>query len=93
MAYLNNVRSTIDLLIFSIFTEKNIDLSSVEKQINFLESFKMPIFPIDSNYLKLQYGFSEGVELGVAIKKLKEFWINKNFQIDKKEIKTILKLK
>ena len=53
----------------------------------------MPIFPIEANYLISQYGFSEGIELGIAIKKLKEFWIDNNFQINKKEIKKILKLK
>ena len=93
IAYLNSVQATIDLLIFSVFIEHDADLNSVEKQINFLENSKMPVFPIEANYLKSQYGFSESVELGVALKKLKEFWIDHNFQIDKKEIKKILKLK
>ena len=93
IAYLNNVQATIDLLIFSIFTDHDVDLNSVEKQINFIENSKMPIFPIEANYLKSQYGFSESVELGIALKKLKEFWIDHNFQIDKKEIKKILKFK
>ena len=93
IAYLNNVQGAIDLLIFSIFVEHNVDLSLVEKQINFLKNSKIPIFPIDADYLKSQYGFSESVELGVALKKLKKFWINQNFRIDKKEIKKILKIK
>ena len=93
IAYLNSVKATIDLLIFSIFIEHDIDLSLVEKQINFLENLKIPIFPIEANYLKSQYGFSESIELGIALKKLKEFWIDHDFQINKKEIKKILKLK
>ena len=93
IAYLNSVHGTIDLLIFSIFVEHNIDLSLVVKQINFLKNSKIPIFPIDADYLKSQYGFSESVELGIALKKLKKFWINQNFRIDKKEIKKILKIK
>ena len=93
IAYLNGVQAATDLLIFSIFIENDIDLNLVEKQINFLENSKIPIFPIKADYLILQYGFSENVELGVALKKLKEFWINHNFQIDKNEIKKILKFK
>ena len=83
IAYLNSVQATIDLLIFSIFVEHDVDLNLVEKKISFLENLKMPIFPIEANYLKSQYGFSESIELGIALKKLKEFWIAQNFQIDK----------
>ena len=93
IAYLNGVQVTIDLLIFSIFVEYEVDLNLVEKQINFLENSEIPIFPIKTDYLKLQYGFSESKELGDALKKLKEFWIDHNFKIDKKEIEKILKLK
>ena len=53
----------------------------------------MPVFPIRADYLKLQYGFSESTELGFALKKLKEFWMNNNFKINKNEIKKLLKLK
>ena len=93
IAYLNGVQATIDLLIFSFFVQDNVDLSLIKKQINFLENSEMPVFPIRADYLKLQYGFSESTELGFALKKLKEFWMNNNFKINKNEIKKLLKLK
>ena len=93
MAYSNNVQPIIDLLIFSIFTKDSVNIKLVEKKINFLENIKMPIFPIEANYLKTYYGFTEGVELGIVLKKLKEYWIDNNFEIDKKNIKKILKIK
>ena len=58
-----------------------------------MENSKIPIFPIEANYLKLEYGFSEGIDLGIVLKKLKTFWIDNNFQINKKEIEKILKVK
>ncbi len=93
IAYLNGVQATIDLLIFSIFLEHGVNLNLIKKQIDFLEKSEIPIFPIEANYLKLQYGFSESKELGIILKKLKEYWIDHNFQINKNEIQNILKLK
>ena len=93
LMYLNGKKAAKDLLIFSIFVNSNVDLNIIEKQINFVENSEIPIFPIEADFLKLQYGFSESRELGAALKKLEEFWINNNFQIDKKKVQSILKLK
>ncbi len=92
LVYSNGKKAATDLLIFSIFINHNVGLNMIEKQINFVESSEIPIFPIEADFLKLQYGFSESRELGVALKKLEEFWINNNFQIDKKRVQSILKL-
>ena len=92
LLYSNGKKAATDLLIFSIFINHNVGLNMIEKQINFVESSEIPIFPIEADFLKLQYGFSESRELGVALKKLEEFWINNNFQIDKKRVQSILKL-
>ena len=42
--------------------------------------------------MKLKYNFSESKELGLALKKLEQSWIDNNFIIDKNKIKEILKL-
>ena len=39
-----------------------------------------------------KYVFSESKELGLALKKLEQSWIDNDFIIDKNEIKNILKL-
>ena len=93
LAYSNDKKAVIDLLIFSIFVNHDIDFNLIEKQISFIENSQIPIFPIEADFLKLQYGFSESRELGMALKKLGEFWINNSFQIDKKKVQNILKLK
>ena len=93
MNYLNGIQATTDLLIFSTFVEKNLNIKSLEKKIDFLEKNETPKFPIDANYLKLYYGFSESKELGIALEKLKKHWTENNFQINKEKIKIILKLK
>ena len=53
----------------------------------------MPEFPIDANFLILQFNFSKDKNLGDALKKLELNWIENNFKIEKNKIKSILKLK
>jgi len=92
LAYLGNTAEIIDLLVFLTFVSKEIDVNTVEKRISFLDKLRLPVFPITADYLKLKYNFSESKELGFALKKLEQSWIDNNFIIDKNDIKTILKL-
>ena len=92
LAYLDNRAEIIDLLVFSAFVSEEIDVNIVEKCISFLDKLRLPVFPITADYLKLKYIFSESKELGLALKKLEQSWIDNDFIIDKKEIKNILKL-
>ena len=92
LAYLGNAAEIIDLLVFLTFVSKEIDVNTVEKRISFLDKLRLPVFPITADYLKLKYNFSESKELGFALKKLEQSWIDNDFIIDKNDIKTILKL-
>ena len=92
LAYLDNTAEIIDLLVFSTFVSEEIDINTVEKRISFLDKLRLPIFPIKADYLKLKFNFSESKELGLALKKLEQSWIDNDFIIDKNEIKNILKL-
>jgi len=92
LAYLGNTAEIIDLLVFLTFVSKEIDVNIVEKRISFLDKLRLPVFPITANYLKIKYNFSESKELGFALKKLEQSWIDNDFIIDKNDIKTILKL-
>ena len=92
LAYLGNAAEIIDLLVFLTFVSKEIDVNIVEKRISFLDKLRLPVFPITADYLKVKYNFSESKELGFALKKLEQSWIDNDFIIDKNDIKTILKL-
>ena len=92
LAYLGNAAEIMDLLVFLTFVSKEIDVNTVEKRISFLDKLRLPVFPITADYLKLKYNFSESKELGFALKKLEQSWIDNDFIIDKNDIKTILKL-
>ena len=92
LAYLENTEKIIDLLVFSTFVSEEIDVSILEKRISFLEELKLPVFPITADYLKVKYNFSESKELGFALKKLEQSWMDNDFIIDKNDIKAILKL-
>ena len=92
LAYLGNAAEIIDLLVFLTFVSKEIDVNTVEKRISLLDKLRLPVFPITADYLKVKYNFSESKELGFALKKLEQSWIDNDFIIDKNDIKTILKL-
>ena len=92
LSYFHTTEEIRDLLIFFIFVEKKIDISMIEKKIEFLENVQKPIFPIEADFLKSEFGFSQGRELGDALKKLEKHWIDNNFNIEKKQIKNILNL-
>ena len=92
LAYLGNAAEIIDLLVFLTFVSKEIDVNTAEKRISFLDKLRLPVFPITADYLKLKYNFSESRELGFALKKLEQSWIDNDFIIDKNDIKAILKL-
>jgi hypothetical protein len=92
LAYLKNTEKIIDLLVFSTFVSEEIEVNMLEKHISFLEKLKLPVFPITADYLKVKYNFSESKELGFALKKLEQSWIDNDFIIDKNDIKIILKL-
>ena len=92
LAYLGNTAEIIDLLVFLTFVSKEIDVNTVEKRISLLDKLRLPVFPITADYLKVKYNFSESKELGFALKKLEQSWIDNDFIIDKNDIKAILKL-
>jgi len=92
LAYLGNAAEIIDLLVFLTFVSKEIDVNTVEKRISLLDKLRLPVFPITADYLKVKYNFSESKELGFALKKLEQSWIDNDFIIDKNDIKAILKL-
>ena len=89
---MNNTAEIIDWLVFSTFVSEEIDINTVENCISSLDKLRLPVFPIKADYLKLKYNFSESKELGLALKRLEQFWIDNDFIIDKNEIKNILKL-
>jgi poly(A) polymerase len=93
LSYSNGIISTIEMLIFLIFTSEEISISKVEKCISFLDNLILPVFPVTGDYLKSYHNFSEGKELGSAINKLKQHWIDNDFIIDKNKIENILKIK
>ena len=84
--YILGKDNVIDLLLFSLCINKfkNFDILEL---INYVRDCEVLKFPISGNDLKEQ-GYHDGVILGTKLKKLEEKWINNNFIIDEKDIKT-----
>jgi len=89
LIYLSSKDYVRDLLLFSACANHKIKTFSVEKFIDYVNSCKIPKFPISGDYLK-KYGYQTGRVLGKKLKSLEEKWIENNFVIDKKAVKKFL---
>ena len=68
-----------------------IKLNDFSKTLNRIIKIKVPIFPIDGEFLK-QKGMKEGLSLGNVLKILEKEWIDNNFKIQNERIEEIIKV-
>ena len=75
----------------------NFSINSKVKEKEFFKIFnkilkiKVPVFPIDGDYL-MQKGMKEGQSLGKVLKILEKDWINNNFKISNERVEEIIKI-
>ena len=62
---------------------------NIDSLLDYLETCKIPKFPISGDYLK-EHGYEPGQALGKKLKSLEAKWIENNFVIDKKTIEKSL---
>ena len=92
LTYLSDKSSVVELLIFLIFVNPK-KISNIENLIDYIKEKTIPEFPINAKFLKEEFNFSEGKQLGYALKKLEKQWIDDGFKIDKGNVKSLLNLK
>ena len=92
LTYLSDKSSVIELLIFLIFVNPE-KISNIENLIDYIKEKTIPEFPINAKFLKEEFNFVEGKQLGDALKKLEKQWIDNGFKIDKGNVKSLLNLK
>ena len=92
LTYLSDKSSVIELWIFLIFINPE-KISNIESLIDYIKEKTIPEFPINAKFLKEEYNFLEGKQLGDALKKLEKQWIDNGFKIDKGNVKSLLNLK
>ena len=92
LTYLSDKSSVIELLIFLIFVNPK-KIFNIENLIDYIKEKTIPEFPINGKFLKEEFNFLEGKQLGDALKKLEKQWIDDGFKIDKGNVKSFLNLK
>ena len=92
LTYLSDKLSVKELLIFLIFVNPE-KISNIENLIDYIKEKTIPEFPINGKFLKEEFNFLEGKQLGDALKKLEKQWIDDGFKIDKGNVKSLLNLK
>ena len=88
LIYLSSKDDVSNLLLFSACVNNKIEALNVEKLLNYVNSCKIPKFPISGDYLK-KHGYETGQELGKKLKSLEEKWIANNFVLDEEVLKKI----
>jgi len=79
-----------DILLFAKCKSKKAKHVNLEKLLKYINTCKIPKFPISGNDLK-KHGYTSGRELGKKLKLLEEKWIKNNFNIDQKYVEKFLK--
>ena len=77
------------MLLFSVCINNKIETLTIEKLIDYVNTCKIPKFPISGDYLK-ERGYETGEILGKKLKLLEEKWIENNFIIEKKVVEKSL---
>jgi len=90
LIYFSNKNDVEDLLLFSACINNKIEISIIEKLVDYVSTCEIPKFPISGDYLK-NHGYKTGENLGRKLKLLEEKWIANNFVLDKKILEKFLK--
>ena len=88
--YLNGKDHLIALNLINFSKNSKEKLSNFSKVLKKILKIKIPIFPIDGEFLKKK-GMQEGFSLGNVLKTLEKEWINNDFKISKERIEEIIK--
>ena len=89
--YLDGKNHLIALNLINFCINSKVREKDFLKILNKVLKIKVPVFPIDGEYLK-QKGMKEGQSLGKVLKILEKDWINNNFKISNKRIEEIIKI-
>ena len=90
--YLNGKNQLIALNLISYSMNLKIKLSTYSENFRKILKTKVPLFPINGEFLK-QKGMKEGQSLGNVLKSLEKEWVNNNFKISNEKIEEIIKTK
>ena len=72
------------------FVNKKTLEKEISKSLDMIEKNNIPKFPFDGKYL-INLGFSEGRNIGKAIKILEEEWVENNFFLKDSRAQEIIK--
>ncbi len=88
--YLNGKNHLIALNLINFSKNSKEKLKNFSKVLKKILKIKIPIFPLDGEFLK-QKGMREGYSLGNVLKTLEKEWINNGFKISNERIEEIIK--
>jgi len=91
LLYFDERRNIKDLLFFTFFSNDRVTILDLETGLKNLNNCAKPNFPFSTEYIKKKFDFEDGKELGNAIKKVKKYWLSRDFKINESDLKNIIK--
>ena len=88
--YLNGKNFLKELVFFIYLNDKKMKLNDLNKILKNIEQASLPNFPYDGAYL-IKKGLSEGKNIGLALKKLEQNWIENNYKLSEEKAHFIIK--
>ncbi len=71
------------IILSSVINEEIEDIAMIEGTLELVQEMTVPVLPIGAKDLIADLGFSEGPQLGVALKKVEAWWLQKNTAPDR----------
>ena len=90
--YLNGRKQLMALNLINYSTNSKIKLDNYSENFRKILKTKVPLFPINGEFLKKR-GMKEGQSLGNVLKSLEKEWVDNNFKISNEKIEEIIKTK
>ncbi|MDC3022986.1 CCA tRNA nucleotidyltransferase [Candidatus Pelagibacter sp.] len=88
--YYKGKQAVLDILNYRVIRSKKSDYS-LNELIDYYQNSKIPMIPVNADFLMKKYEIPEGKQLGEKLRAIEEQWVKNNFKISDQQINSIIK--
>ena len=88
--YYKGKQAVLDILNYRVIRSKKSDYS-LNELIDYYQNSKIPVIPVNADFLMKKYEIPEGKQLGEKLRAIEEQWVKNNFKISDQQINSIIK--
>ena len=87
--YYKGKQAVLDILNYRVIRSKKSDYS-LNELIDYYQNSKIPMIPVNADFLMKKYEIPEGKQLGEKLRAIEEQWVKNNFKISDQQINSIV---